>query len=506
MNMRKLLLALLLAAPCWPAEDRYLEVARKFIETMMEKGTDHYGTEHSPLFAAMLDLNTLSLPVPNPPEQFFATTSGQIGSIGFGLPHPPVGIRPGDRAPLGNNLEHDIVLLQAMYALSALTADQRYAAHADAYLRFWLTHCLSPVTGLPASGEHMSWDFVRERAHGNVHEVYRRFPFHDKLYAIDPNLALRIADGLWLYKMGNRKVGDFSRHSGYAAYQTDTGAAYPRHAGFYIWSYANAYVQSRDPKYVDRIEVLIESRTGRRLHSESLLVERGSFEPEHSTAPALRILLWDAAELAPHRRAVWRKLTRELDEAALQESERAPAKRPVVPGEGPVPGLLRFGRVLANRSGHVVSTTLSPLWAQGYGSAGVSGDALEDLTRFKQTADERFLRRAERIADQYLAEGFPKKTEDLWPRASGQVISLLLGLARENGIPQDKRQRYTFFAREVADRSIPLFLKNNLFRADGAADHYEAITGADDLVYALLQLHAALNKPDHPLPHIDANL
>ena len=58
----------------------------------------------------------------------------------------------------------------------------------------------------------------------------------------------------------------------------------------------------------------------------------------------------------------------------------------------------------------------------------------------------------------------------------------------------------------MADRSIPLFLKNSLFRADGAADHYEAITGTDDLVYALLQLHAARNKPDHPLPHIDANL
>ena len=87
---------------------------------------------------------------------------------------------------------------------------------------------------------------------GTVHEVYRRFPFHDKIYAIDPNLALRIADGLWLYKMFNKKVADYSRHSGWAAYHTDPDAAYPRHAGFYIWTYANAYVQTRDPKYVNR--------------------------------------------------------------------------------------------------------------------------------------------------------------------------------------------------------------------------------------------------------------
>ena len=197
------------------------------------------------------------------------------------------------------------------------------------------------------------------------------------------------------------------------------------------------------------------------MHPESLLVQRGSFEPEQSVAPALRILLWDAAELVPHRRDAWRKLTRELDEVALASPERTPPKRPVVPGEGPVPGLLRLGRILANKSGHVVSSTLSPLWDQGYGSAGVSGEGLEHLTRFKQTTDERFLRRAERVADRYVAEGFPTKTEDLWPRACGQVVSLMLGLARENGIPREKGKRYTTFAREVADRSIPLFLKNS---------------------------------------------
>jgi hypothetical protein len=505
--MRKLLVILFAATTCLWADDRYLEIARKFIQTMMEKGTDHYGPVHSPLFAAMLDLNTLSLPVLNPPPEFFTYVNyGQISSIGFGLPNPPVGIRPGDRAPFGNNIEHDVVLLQAMYALSDLTGDKRYAAHADAYLNFWLTHCLSPVTGLPASGEHMSWDFVRERAHGNVHEVDLRFPFHDRLYAIDPNLALRIADGLWMYKMFNKKVADYSRHSGWDSFHADPNAAYPRHAGFYIWTYANAYVQSRDPKFANRIEVLIESRTGKRPYPESLLVQLGSFEIEHSTSPSLRIQLWDAAELVPHRKVAWRKVTRELDEAALREPVQERPKRKAFPGDGPVPGLLRFGRVLANPMGHVVGTTLSPLWAQDYGSDGVSGDALADFTRYKQTADERFLRRAERIADKYLKEGFPQKTEDLWPRASGQTISLLLSLARESGIPRAKGQRYNAFAREVADRSIPIFLKNGLFRADGACDHYEAITGAGDLVYALLQLYAALEKPDHPLPHIDVNL
>ena len=117
--------------------------------------------------------------------------------------------------------------------------------------------------------------------------------------------------------------------------------------------------------------MLIESRTGKRLYPESLLVQAGSFKPEHFTSPSLRIQLWDAAELVPHRRAAWQKLTREIDEAALLEPDREPPKRQIFPGEGPAPGMLRFGRILVSPTGHVVGTTLSQLWAQDYGSDGV---------------------------------------------------------------------------------------------------------------------------------------
>ncbi len=509
------LLAILLPALAWPADlppGRYLEVARAFVDTMMARGTDRYGATHSPLFAAMLDLNTMALPNPSPPEEFFRGRGGQIQSIGFGLPNPPVGVRPGDRAPLGNNLEHDIMLLQSMFKLSELTGDRKYADHAGAYLRFWLLHCQSPATGLMAAGEHMSWDFVRDEAHADVHEVFRRFPLYDRLYAIDPYRALRIADALWLSQMGNKKVGDFSRHAGYSSYRTATGAAYPRHAGFYIWAYANAYVQSRDPKYIERIEVLIESRTGKRPRPESQLVELGAFQPERSTDPTLRALLWDAAELVPQRKADWRRIVRELDEEALRQPRSRAARRlpPEVDpkrrqeAEQRYPGLLRHNRTLGGGL-QTVSTTLSPLWVMAYGSSGASGAALLHLTRYQQTRDERFLRLAEEIADQYLAEGLPKATQDLWPRACGQVVSLLLALGRENGMAAEKRQRYWEFARSTTALALGLFSKNGLFRADGVADHYEAITGADDLLWALLQLHCQLNKPELNLGHIDVN-
>jgi len=494
-------------------DSKYLQIARTFVDTMIEKGTDRYGSVHSPLFAAMLDLETLSLPVIDFPEEFFRTSNGQIQGVGYRLPNPPVGIRPGDRAPLGNNLEHDAVLLAAMYELSKLTGEPKYTAHADAYLRFWLENCQSPATGLPASGEHMSWDFVRERAYGNVHEVFRRFPLYDKLYSIDPYRTLKIADALWVSQIGNKKVADFSRHAGYESYKPGLGAAYPRHAGFYIWAYANAYVASRDPKYIHRIEVHIESRTGKRLYPESLLVEPGSFQPEKSTDLTLRMCLWDAAELVPERRAAWRAVVRELDEEALAEPEpelRRTIGRPRTPEEQAkfqrdYPGALRYGRVATAGGVFTTSTTVGPLWLMGYGNAGASGLALQYTSHYRRTRDDRFLRRAERIADQYVAERMPSQTHDLWPKATGQVISLMLALAGEAAIAPAKRKGYESFAIEVADASIRLFSRNGLFRADGAAEHYEAITGADDLVWALLQLHSRLSLPDRALGHVDAN-
>ncbi len=171
------------------------------------------------------------------------------------------------------------------------------------------------------------------------------------------------------------------------------------------------------------------------------------------------------------------------------------------------PQLQKYGRVMnVQGSLQADSTTLSPAWNMGYGSAGYGGKGLIAYTRYLQTKDSRFLRVAETMADHYVDEGFPKITTDLWPKASGQVISLLVSLSRDTSVSSLRQSHYLTFAHEVADRSIGVFSEHGLFRADGAASHYEAITGVDDLVWALLQLYCADKRPDHPLHHIDVNL
>ena len=490
--------------------DRYRNAVRAFLDTMIEKGTDRYGAEHSPLFAAMLDLDTLSLPAVRLPEDYF-TKDDLPEALGHGIPDPPVGIRPTDRSPLGNNLEHDIMLLKTLEAFSRVTGEPRYAKHARAALEFWLRRCQSPATGLMYSGEHASWNFHAEQGYGDIYEVFRRFPFWEELYSIDPERAQRFADALWLHQIGNKHVGDYSRHARISQHGPSTGAAYPRHAGFYIWAYANAYAQTRDPKYIERAEVLIESRTGLRPQPHSLLIEPGAWRCEKSADPTLRALLWEAAALVPCRREAWRALVRKLDERAFADasSERLSSSSNGSPPPQVAPLLARLSQpgraVVADRGARTVSLALGDLWRMDYGDAGYSGRALLNYTRWRQTGDERFFRQVETAANRYLEEGLPRDTRDLWPRAAGQVISLMTALAREPRAAPEMQKRYLEFARQTADLALRVFPKNGLFRADGSARHYEAITGADDLAWALLQLDCELRGCQPRLGFIDVN-
>ncbi len=54
---------------------------------------------------------------------------------------------------------------------------------------------------------------------------------------------------------------------------------------------------------------------------------------------------------------------------------------------------------------------------------------------------------------------------------AAKVISLLAALGDERGIAPGKQKTYSIFAHLVAGRSIDVFSKNGLFRADGAAEH-----------------------------------
>lgn len=109
------------------------------------------------------------------------------------------------------------------------------------------------------------------------------------------------------------------------------------------------------------------------------------------------------------------------------------------------------------------------------------------------------------IARRYVESGIPDVKDDLWPGICGQVISLCSSLYQEPQLTNADQKIFLNYAIQVADMADKLFSKNGLFRADGTVVHYEAITGADNLCWGLLQLSCALKGDGHQPGHIDVN-
>src|SRR5882672_11517449 len=119
----------------------YLDVVRRYSDTLIERGRDTYGPQKSGLILSALDRMTLApLTV---------------------RPAPPGGIRRGDRPGRpwvemnGANPMLDQNLLRVFYTLSEITGDARYAKSADEELTWFFNNTMSPKTSLLPWGEHL---------------------------------------------------------------------------------------------------------------------------------------------------------------------------------------------------------------------------------------------------------------------------------------------------------------------------------------------------------------
>src|SRR5436190_13033331 len=104
----------------------FLEVVRRYADTMIERGRDTYGPQKSGLLLSALDRTTLA------PLKV--------------RPAPPGGIRRGDRPGRpwvemnGANAMLDQNLLRILYTLSEITGDARYAKVADEELTWFFNN------------------------------------------------------------------------------------------------------------------------------------------------------------------------------------------------------------------------------------------------------------------------------------------------------------------------------------------------------------------------------
>ncbi len=412
----------------------FLNVVRRYADTMIERGRDIYGPMKSGLLLSSLDRKTLApLTV---------------------RPAPPGGIRREDRAGRawvalnGANPQLDENLLRVFYTLSEITGDCRYRDVADEELTWFLNNALSPTTNLLPWGEHMSWDVVLDKPIGGgdltVHEFARPWVLWDRCFSLAPVASRRFALGLWEHQIADQKTGGFDRHAPYFEHGPVDGKDFARHGGFYIGTWCYAYKHTRDETFLRAIEAILARFERKRVQKDGSLV---------ATIGPLDCHI--AAAMAPEPLASrLRAFAEKEDELILAELQKQ-------------------------------GSSTAPMWQTGYSQGTRASYAMFCLARYEQVGKQAYRDTVIATADAYL-NSLPEEDVDVWPMSFAHAISTEVAAYRWT-----KREAYLAQACRLARMAADMFWQDSpLPRASFKMGHYETITGADSLALALLEVHA----------------
>jgi len=460
----------------------YLEIVKGYADTMLKYGRDNYGMEHSPLFATMLDRKTLRM--------FSEEDQRRLWRIRLD-DWENWGIRNRDRIFKGANPHHDENLYQVLYELAKITGDIEYERQADKTIKWFMQRCQSPTTGLLAWGEHMGWDFNTETIiwheglhNGGIlrecitHEFGRPWVLWERSFDLAPTACERFARGLWENQIHDHETGSFSRHAVYTEHRTFPDSEFPRHGGFYIAAWAEAYKRTKDPVFAKAIDTLVRCFEKHRSPQSGIIPATA---PGRIAWPfsnlSLAIDLWDGSrKVPPELGEKMRKCASRTDEVMLgMKHDLGPQGK----------GFL----------GNVELDTLKPNGSGGYmgrGNGKEAGVANNCMVRYKQVKLDGYRRLVLDSATPYLEYEFDF-THAVSPGAFGSVIWLMLNVYELSG-EQQYLDRADYFARQA----IELFLGDGspLPQANTKYDHYEAVTGGDTLMMSLLRLWIMQNRPD----------
>jgi hypothetical protein len=465
MSIRLLLVAAVIVLDCLAcgrvrAEEsktsRYLGPVLGCLDTLIEDCTDTYGSEHSPMFCSLVDLKTHRIPKKAPPllrEQ-----------------------RKSDRAYPGGNLQHDMFTLLAMYHVSDLTGNDRYARAADAYLGFFLRRAASVGNGLFPCGEHAYWDFLKETCTYPTHEDLAFVPrqFLDRLWEINPEATERHIRQLEMHFLeGDQCV--WNRHASILSDKRPTRpAAFPRHAGFYIYQWAFLHSKTKDTDLLELAKRTADAN--KTVAKENLSVISLGLSLLRANEELLgedSIPDWDTFGcqcLGP------------IVEATKDQPKQGRILMFVPYGEEPQPDrTYGFWDKVYEGSG-------------GYAFVGAEKLSLMCLCAHRLTGSPEHLQYAKDVGDFYLTLSRPPD-EPITPGKFGGLIALSLDLYDLTG-----DEKYLDFARRNADWAVDELYWNGLFRAATGKDYYEAANGVGPLLIELVRLHLLLSDNDYPLP------
>jgi len=426
------------------------------LDTLIEDCTDTYGSEHSPMFCSLVDLKTHRVPKKAPPLLREQRTS--------------------DRAYPGGNLQHDMFTLLAMYHVSDLTGNDRYAKAADAYLDFFLRRPASVGNGLFPCGEHAYWDFLKEMCTYPTHEDLAFIPrqFLDRLWEVNSKATEKHIRQLEMHFLeGDQWV--WNRHAPILSDKRPTRPApFPRHAGFYIYQWAFLHSKTGDPDVLELAKKTTDA------NKEVAMANLSVISLGLSLLRANRELLGVYA--VPEWDAFGRQCLGPVVKATKDQPRQGRIMMFVPHREEPQPNrTYGFWDKVYEGSG-------------GYAFVGAEKLSLMCLCAHRLTGSPEHLQYAKDVCDYYLALTRPPK-EPITPGKFGGLIALSLDLYDLTG-----DEKYLKFARQNADWAVDELYSNGLFRAATGKDYYEAANGVGPLLIELMRLHLVLSDNDYPMP------
>ncbi|TVS14777.1 MAG: hypothetical protein EA424_18235 [Planctomycetaceae bacterium] len=482
-------------------EDRFLVAVRAFADAMIEHGRDRYGSVHSPMYAADLDLETRQLPERRPPAP--------PGADDYGTQRYSFG---------GSNLMWDILTLRAQYLLSEVTGQASYARAADDYLRFFVDHCPSSTTGLFPWGQHafwklrteddprrlddQRWRWYGEAGGGGAHEFESFTPPWREMRKFGPETILEFAQGVFDWHIKCEKTFFFNRHGVlYDRRNPDQRPPFPppigtrdmaweRHAGLYMYTFAFAYQQTGEARYLEWARGLSDLYWNVR-------------DPEtDKTWPSI----WMDADggLIPDPRHTTRNVLSQQPYWKLKAYRLAPeAEQARVLRDRALAYLRAYCRTIDAATGQ---RTWNSANAQG-----VEGQMIALAYKVSGETDFRdWLTAWSRAAFRHRPHACESGRWQLMP---GNYANVLVGLIQSHLITGDPV--FLDQAADLADESLALFQHESglmcaavtLQAEDGRLrvepyGYYNNHTGVQKLVYALLQLHILRNGLEHPVEHM----
>lgn len=438
----------------------FAAVVYGYADAMLEHGRDTYGPQKTGLFLSALDRKTLSPLKTRPPAP-------------AGVPSES---RPGPRGkPLvGANPQTDQNLLRLLYFLVGLSGEDRYGKAADEQLKWFLENTPSPKTGLLPWGEHLSWnvttDEVASGTEQPVHEFSRPWMLWEKCFELAPQQSRRFALGLWNHHVADHKTGAFRRRADFDRASSQPATDCPRHAGFYIRTWAEAFAHTKDGTFLKAINVVLTPYEKQQHRAGRL--------PKVNPGPSNPCdVLSMAVDCDGAARNVPEPLRTRLTALAAREDEKFCS----------LPHDLKHKRAFVkslNPAGVTPYIAYTSLWDPQRGGHTTAAVAVMCVSRYQNTGRIAYRKLIVAAADAYL-DSLPGDQVDAWPLTFGQAISLQLAAFRITARPEYRAR--AFRLGEIAIEKF--FAGSPLPRASLKTDHYEATTGADTLVLALAELH-----------------